>query len=118
MAAHHTRFVYIPVHRMASGDVTEQVGSEPPLPAEARGEAPGRARLAGRRILVVGGGQEDDGLEDPPIGNGRAMSALFAREGAEVAVADPATPHGSQADRRPGGVRAGGGGGGPLPRSA
>src|SRR3954451_24953302 len=45
MAAHHTRFVYIPVHRMASGDVTEQVGSEPPLPAEARGEAPGRARL-------------------------------------------------------------------------
>ena len=45
---------------MASGDATEQVGSEPaPLPHEARGEAPGRARLTGRRILVVGGGQED-----------------------------------------------------------
>jgi NAD(P)-dependent dehydrogenase (short-subunit alcohol dehydrogenase family) len=74
---------------MTSGDATEQVGSEPaPLPDEARGEAPGRGRLAGRRILVVGAGQEDHGLEDPPIGNGRAMSILFAREGAAVAVAD------------------------------
>jgi NAD(P)-dependent dehydrogenase (short-subunit alcohol dehydrogenase family) len=36
----------------------------------------------------VGGGQEEHGLEDPPIGNGRAMSILFAREGAAVAVAD------------------------------
>ena len=45
-------------------------------------------RLAGRRILVVGGGQEDYGIEDPPVGNGRAMSVLFAREGAAVAVAD------------------------------
>jgi NAD(P)-dependent dehydrogenase (short-subunit alcohol dehydrogenase family) len=74
---------------MGSGDATEQAGSEPaPLPDAARGEAPGRGRLAGRRILVVGGGQEDHGLEDPPIGNGRAMSLLFAREGAAVAVAD------------------------------
>ena len=56
--------------------------------AEGRGEAPGRERLAGRRILVVGAGQEDHGLEDPPIGNGRAMSVLFGREGASVAVAD------------------------------
>ncbi|MGA8925013.1 MAG: SDR family oxidoreductase, partial [Solirubrobacterales bacterium] len=56
--------------------------------AEGRGEAPGRGRLDGRRILVVGGGQEEHGLEDPPIGNGRAMSILFAREGAAVAVAD------------------------------
>jgi NAD(P)-dependent dehydrogenase (short-subunit alcohol dehydrogenase family) len=46
------------------------------------------ARLAGRRVLVVGGGQQDYGLDDPPIGNGRAMSILFAREGAAVAVAD------------------------------
>jgi NAD(P)-dependent dehydrogenase (short-subunit alcohol dehydrogenase family) len=45
-------------------------------------------RLAGRRILVVGGGQQDYGIEDPPLGNGRAMSVLFAREGAAVAVAD------------------------------
>jgi NAD(P)-dependent dehydrogenase (short-subunit alcohol dehydrogenase family) len=56
--------------------------------AEARGEAPGRGRLEGRRILVVGGGQQEHGLEDPPIGNGRAMSILFGREGASVAVAD------------------------------
>jgi NAD(P)-dependent dehydrogenase (short-subunit alcohol dehydrogenase family) len=58
------------------------------LPLEARGAAPGRARLTGRRILVVGGGQEDHGLEDPPFGNGRAMSVLFAREGASIAIAD------------------------------
>jgi NAD(P)-dependent dehydrogenase (short-subunit alcohol dehydrogenase family) len=37
---------------------------------------------------VVGAGQEDHGVEDPPIGNGRAMSILFGREGASVAVAD------------------------------
>jgi NAD(P)-dependent dehydrogenase (short-subunit alcohol dehydrogenase family) len=58
------------------------------LPDTAEGEAPGHGRLAGRRVLVVGGGQEDHGLDDPPIGNGRAMSILFAREGASVAVAD------------------------------
>lgn len=58
------------------------------LPAESRGEAPPRGRLKGRRILVVGGGQTDIGEPDTPIGNGRAMSLLFAREGAAVAVAD------------------------------
>lgn len=61
---------------------------ERPLTAESRGEAPGRDRLKGRRILVVGGGQDDRGEENPPVGNGRAMSLLFAREGAKVAVAD------------------------------
>ncbi len=45
-------------------------------------------RLDGRRILVVGAGQEDHGIEDPPIGNGRAMSVLFGREGAAIVVAD------------------------------
>jgi NAD(P)-dependent dehydrogenase (short-subunit alcohol dehydrogenase family) len=45
-------------------------------------------RLEGRRILIVGAGQQDYGLDDPPIGNGRAMSVLFAREGAGVAAAD------------------------------
>jgi NAD(P)-dependent dehydrogenase (short-subunit alcohol dehydrogenase family) len=59
-----------------------------PIPDEARGAGPGRGRLAGRRILVVGGGQQDHGVEDPPIGNGRAMSVLFAREGAAVAITD------------------------------
>jgi NAD(P)-dependent dehydrogenase (short-subunit alcohol dehydrogenase family) len=58
------------------------------LPAESEGRAAGRGRLAGRRILVVGGGQMDIGETDTPIGNGRAMSVLFAREGAAVAVAD------------------------------
>ena len=58
------------------------------MPAESLGTAPGRGRLAGRRILVVGGGQMNIGEADTPIGNGRAMSVLFAREGAHVAVAD------------------------------
>ncbi len=58
------------------------------LPAESAGRAPGRGRLQGRRVLVVGGGQDDRGVDDPPIGNGRAMSLLFAREGGRVAVAD------------------------------
>jgi NAD(P)-dependent dehydrogenase (short-subunit alcohol dehydrogenase family) len=56
--------------------------------AESRGEAPGRDRLAGRRILVVGGGQRVLDPETDPVGNGRAMSLLFAREGARVGVAD------------------------------
>jgi NAD(P)-dependent dehydrogenase (short-subunit alcohol dehydrogenase family) len=57
-------------------------------PPESKGEARGRGRLVGRRALVVGGGQMDIGEADTPIGNGRAMSVLFAREGASVAVAD------------------------------
>jgi NAD(P)-dependent dehydrogenase (short-subunit alcohol dehydrogenase family) len=60
----------------------------PGLPPESQGAAPGRARLTERRILVVGAGQNDYGETDPPIGNGRAMAVLFAREGARVAVAD------------------------------
>lgn len=58
------------------------------LPAESRGEEAGRDRLVGRRVLVVGGGQNSFDVEDPPIGNGRAMALLFAREGATVAAAD------------------------------
>ena len=58
------------------------------IPAESRGEAPGRGRLLGRRILVVGAGQGHHGIEDPPIGNGRATSLLCAREGARVVAAD------------------------------
>ena len=53
-----------------------------------RGHGPGRGRLIGRRVLVVGAGQDDHGVTDPPVGNGRAMCVLFAREGAAVAVAD------------------------------
>jgi NAD(P)-dependent dehydrogenase (short-subunit alcohol dehydrogenase family) len=58
------------------------------LPPESKGEARAAGRLAGRRVLVLGGGQMDIGEADTPIGNGRAISVLFAREGATVAVAD------------------------------
>jgi NAD(P)-dependent dehydrogenase (short-subunit alcohol dehydrogenase family) len=59
-----------------------------PPSAESLGQAPGRGRLAGRKILVVGGGQQVVDAATDPVGNGRAMSLLFAREGAKVAVAD------------------------------
>jgi len=58
------------------------------LSPESAGEAPGRGRLKGRKILVVGGGQRTFDAATDPVGNGRAMSLLFAREGAHVAVAD------------------------------
>src|SRR5512144_187641 len=58
------------------------------LSPESAGEAPGRGRLQGRKVLVVGGGQRVFDAATDPIGNGRAMSLLFAREGAFVAVAD------------------------------
>ena len=58
------------------------------LPPESRGEAPGRGRLVGRRIVVVGAGQSDYAVADPPIGNGRAIAVLAAREGAAVAAVD------------------------------
>lgn len=59
-----------------------------PLSAESAGRAPGRGRLNGRRILIVGGGQRIFDAATDPIGNGRAMSILCSREGAHVAVAD------------------------------
>lgn len=58
------------------------------LPPESTGAAPGRGRLGGRRVLVVGAGQRDYGLDEPPVGNGRAIALLCAREGARVACAD------------------------------
>jgi len=45
-------------------------------------------RLAGRRILVVGAGTRRSADPEAPIGNGRAISVLAAREGAQVACAD------------------------------
>jgi NAD(P)-dependent dehydrogenase (short-subunit alcohol dehydrogenase family) len=47
-----------------------------------------RASLTGRRILVVGAGQQSYGVDDPPAGNGRAISVLCAREGAALALGD------------------------------
>jgi NAD(P)-dependent dehydrogenase (short-subunit alcohol dehydrogenase family)/uncharacterized protein (DUF1330 family) len=62
------------------------------LPDETLGLAPGRGRMAGRRVVVVGAGQTDFGLEDQPIGNGRALALLLAREGAQVVVVDRDRP--------------------------
>jgi NAD(P)-dependent dehydrogenase (short-subunit alcohol dehydrogenase family) len=70
----------------------EKPGYVRPPSAESRGEAPGRGRLAGRKVLVVGGGQRTFDAATDPVGNGRAMSVLFAREGARVAVADMRRP--------------------------
>ncbi|MCU1624710.1 MAG: oxidoreductase [Frankiales bacterium] len=58
------------------------------LPDEARGAAPARGRLEGRRIIVLGAGQQTYGLADPPVGHGRAISVLAAREGASVFCVD------------------------------
>ena len=55
---------------------------------EALGRAPGRRRLAGRKILVVGADQRVFDAATDPVGNGRAIALLAAREGAEVACAD------------------------------
>ncbi|MGP3949439.1 SDR family NAD(P)-dependent oxidoreductase [Streptomyces sp. 7N604] len=52
---------------------------------------PGRTadrRLAGRRVLVIGAGTRPDDDPEAPVGNGRAISVLAAREGGSVACAD------------------------------
>ncbi|MBV9797788.1 MAG: SDR family oxidoreductase [Solirubrobacterales bacterium] len=64
------------------------MSDEQGLPATAAGIAPGASRLSGRRILVVGGGSQGVGDPDAPPGNGQAIAALAAREGAAVAVVD------------------------------
>lgn len=59
-----------------------------PLPYTSAGTAPSGGLLSGRRLLVIGGGQQTYGMPDAPIGIGRAVCVLAAREGARVAVAD------------------------------
>jgi NAD(P)-dependent dehydrogenase (short-subunit alcohol dehydrogenase family) len=61
---------------------------EPALSAESAGAAPGRGRLTGRRIVVVGAGTRPSPDPDAPLGNGRAIAVLAAREGAAVACVD------------------------------
>jgi NAD(P)-dependent dehydrogenase (short-subunit alcohol dehydrogenase family) len=56
--------------------------------AETLGSGRAYKRLQGRKILVVGAGQREVVDENPPIGNGRAMATLFAREGAAVVCLD------------------------------
>ncbi len=55
---------------------------------ESAEHAPGRDRLVNRRVLVVGAGTRASVDSDAPVGNGRAIAALAAREGAAVACAD------------------------------
>jgi NAD(P)-dependent dehydrogenase (short-subunit alcohol dehydrogenase family) len=45
-------------------------------------------RLADRQVLVVGAGTQRSDDADAPVGNGRAIAVLAAREGAAVACAD------------------------------
>jgi NAD(P)-dependent dehydrogenase (short-subunit alcohol dehydrogenase family) len=66
----------------------KQIDPSASLHAESLGLAKSHGRLAGRRIIVVGAGQRKVVDEEPPIGNGRAMAVLFAREGATVACID------------------------------
>jgi NAD(P)-dependent dehydrogenase (short-subunit alcohol dehydrogenase family) len=61
---------------------TEPIGDEP------LGRAPDRGRLRGRRVLVVGAGTRPTPEAEPPVGNGRAIACLCAREGAAAACAD------------------------------
>src|SRR5262245_23411666 len=70
------------------------------LSSEARGEAPGRDRLRGRRIVVVGAGRETYGMDQPPVGNGQAISCLAAREGAAVACIDRVLERAEETARR------------------
>jgi len=58
------------------------------LSAESLGTAPGRGRLTGRRVVVIGAGTRASEDDDAPIGNGRAIAVLCAREGAAVACVD------------------------------
>lgn len=55
---------------------------------ETLGRAPHGARMAGRAVLVLGAGQRKSPEADPPIGNGRAIALMCAREGATVACVD------------------------------
>lgn len=64
------------------------MGDQDKLPATAAGRAGGSSRLAGRRIVVVGGGSQGVGNAEAPPGNGQAIAVLAAREGASVAVVD------------------------------
>ena len=59
-----------------------------PARDDAVGSTAVTGRLEGRRILVVGAGTRPSDDPDAPMGNGRAISVLAAREGAAVACVD------------------------------
>lgn len=72
--------------------MTAPTASDDAPPAYLSAEATGAARepdtLTGRRLLIVGAGQQTYGQTDPPVGIGRAISVLAARQSAAVAVGD------------------------------
>ena len=72
---------------MSATDDRAPVGHERPDPATAAVH-PGAARLAGRRVLVLGAGTQRSDDPEAPIGNGRAVSVLAGREGAAGACWD------------------------------
>ncbi|MBB3182037.1 SDR family oxidoreductase [Variovorax sp. Sphag1AA] len=78
----------IEIERQAVAPAPASVDPLRQLFAPAMGKAKPSGRLAGRRVLIVGGGQRRTVDEQPPVGNGRAMTVLFAREGASIACAD------------------------------
>jgi NAD(P)-dependent dehydrogenase (short-subunit alcohol dehydrogenase family) len=68
--------------------VADEARAPGPISAEAEGLVAGRARLRARHVLVVGAGTRPSPDPEAPIGNGRAISVLCAREGAALACAD------------------------------
>lgn len=64
-----------------------EVPDVPPTRPTTGGILPGRGTLSGRRVLVIGAGQDASGLDPAttPAGIGRAISVVAAREGAAVA---------------------------------
>lgn len=58
------------------------------LTDETLGTAPGRGRLTGRRIVIIGAGSQPSPDPEVTVGNGRAIAVLCAREGAAVACID------------------------------
>ncbi|MGH1357135.1 MAG: SDR family NAD(P)-dependent oxidoreductase [Burkholderiaceae bacterium] len=75
----------------------QEIDHERAVFAETLGQSPGKGRLAGRRIIVVGAGQRPSPPDETtPVGNGRAISEIFALEGATVACLD-AAPEAAQA---------------------
>jgi hypothetical protein len=69
--------------------MTSKIEPGDQLFAESVGQLkPAAGRLKGRRILVVGAGQREIDDPEPPVGNGRAISLLFAHEGATLSCVD------------------------------
>lgn len=75
--------------RRGRGADAHRAGEAPPGEGQVTTDA-GQGRMAGRRAVVVGAGQELYGLapDEAPMGNGRATALLLASEGAGVACVD------------------------------